>query len=136
MFPIKCFPFIICLTSKDQTLPFPSSLSRQTILMLEWKEHVTGVVHHFPSKEGCVQDALLSSINHTLTVAAMFSLMREREINCWQIIRTDGLSFVTCQPACTANCHGIIYLCYQHPELSKNLVQKRDFGQVNFFRML
>lgn len=45
--------------------------------MFKWKELVTGVVHHFPSK-GHVQDALLSSINHTFTIAAMFSLMKER----------------------------------------------------------
>ena len=47
-------------------------------------------------------------------------LTAKREINCWQTIRTDGFLSLTCHPACTANCHGIIYLCYQHPGLSKN----------------
>ena len=96
--------------------------------MFEWRESVTGVAHHFPSQEGSVQGALLGCINHTPTIAATFGLMREREINCWQTIRTDGLFSLTCQPACTVNGHGIIYFCYQHPGLSKYQVQQRDFA--------
>lgn len=98
------------------------------MLRFEWRESVTGVAHHFPSQEGSVQGALLGCINHAPTIAATFGLMRERERNCWQTIRTDGLFSLTCQPACTVNGHGIIYLCYQHPGLSKNQVQQSDFA--------
>lgn len=127
-FPIKFFLFI-CLPSKAWHSPLPPSVNHQMILRFEWREFGTGAARHFPSQEGSVWGALLGCINHTPSIAATCSLMREREINCWQTIRTDGLFSLTCQPACTANCHGIIYLCYRHPRLSKNQVQLRDFAR-------
>ena len=119
MAPIQFFLSFICLPSKAQTLPFAFFKSSEDSDV--WVE---GIRHRccssFSFAKRCVQGALLGCINHTSTIAATFGLMREREINCWQTIRTDGFFSLTCHPACTANCHGIIYLCYQHPGLSKN----------------
>lgn len=109
-----------CLQSKAQTLPFAFFFKSSE----DSDVWVEGVCHRrcssFSFTKRSVQGALLGCINHTPTIAATFGLMREREINCWQTIRTDGFFSLTCHPACTANCHGIIYLRYQHPGLSKN----------------
>lgn len=74
--------FLVVWQAKTSHSSFPSSLNPQMILIFEWKESVRGV-HHFPVKEGSVLSAPLSCINHTPTVAAVFILMKERDINCW-----------------------------------------------------
>ena len=111
---------LICLPRKAQTLPF-AFFFKSSEASDVWVEDICHrCCSSFSFAKRSVQGALLGCINHTPTIAATFGLMREREINCWQTIRTDGFFSLTCHSACTANCHGIIYLCYQHPGLSKN----------------
>lgn len=135
MFPIKVFLFFISLTSKDQTLPFTLAFKSSD----DSKVWVEGICHRYClsfsfKKRICERHTAEWYKSHPST-ATTFSLIRERERNCWQTIRTDGLfSDMSACLYCQLSGHYLSLL--PAPWVKPESGTEKGLCQVNYSRKL